>query len=195
MKVDRIVEDLDFVVLGMHAKKDNPELIRAKELGLKIMSYPEFLYEQSKDKTRVVIAGSHGKTSITSMILHALHYHDRDCDFMVGAQLDGFETMVKLTEENEFMILEGDEYLSSPMDLRPKFIHYHPNIALISGIAWDHVNVFPTFEKYIEQFDSFLKTIEPGGAVIYNELDDIVQKVVDRTSNALFPSKLLVNTI
>lgn len=191
-EVDRIVEDLDFVVLGMHAKKDNPELIRAKELGLKIMSYPEFLYEQSKDKTRVVIAGSHGKTSITSMILHALHYHDRDCDFMVGAQLDGFETMVKLTEENEFMILEGDEYLSSPMDLRPKFIHYHPNIALISGIAWDHVNVFPTFEKYIEQFDSFLKTIEPGGVVIYNELDDIVQKVVDRTSNEIkkFPYSL-----
>lgn len=183
--IDKISSDLDFVVLGMHAKKDNPELSRAHDLGLKIMSYPEFLYEQSKDKTRVVIAGSHGKTSITSMILHALHYHDKDCDFMVGAQLEGFETMVKLTEHNEFMILEGDEYLSSPMDLRPKFIHYHPNIALISGIAWDHVNVFPTFKNYVDQFSLFLDTIEPGGVVIYNELDKKVNEVIDNTSNEI----------
>ena len=181
--INNITKDLDFVVLGMHAKKDNPELAKAQEFGLKIMSYPEFLYEQSKDKTRVVIAGSHGKTTITSMILHALHYHGKDCDFMVGAQLEGFETMVKLTEHNEFMILEGDEYLSSPMDLRPKFIHYHPNIALISGIAWDHVNVFPSFEKYVEQFSLFLDTIEPGGVVIYNELDNKVNEVIENTKN------------
>lgn len=180
---ERITTDLDFVVLGMHAKKGNPELEKAQDLGLKIMSYPEFLYEQSKDKTRVVIAGSHGKTSITSMILHALHYNDKDCDFMVGAQLEGFETMVKLTDHNEFMILEGDEYLSSPMDLRPKFMHYHPNIALISGIAWDHVNVFPTFQNYIDQFSLFLDTIEPGGVVIYNELDEKVNEVIDNTKN------------
>lgn len=180
---DHITQDLDFVILGMHAQKDNPELKRASDLGLKILSYPEFLYEQSKNKTRIVIAGSHGKTTITSMILHVLHYHNRDCDYMVGAQLDGFETMVKLTEENEFMVLEGDEYLSSPIDRSPKFLHYRPNITLISGIAWDHVNVFPTFENYVEQFDKLLTKVEPGGVVIYNELDEEVNKVVDRTEN------------
>ena len=136
----------------MHAKKDNPELLKAQELGLKIYSYPEFLFEQSKDKTRVVIGGSHGKTTITSMILHVLNYHDREVDYMVGAQLDGFETMVHLTKENDFIVLEGDEYLSSPIDMRPKFHLYKPNIALLSGIAWDHINVFPTFEEYCKQF-------------------------------------------
>ncbi|HBF19591.1 MAG TPA: peptidoglycan synthetase [Cryomorphaceae bacterium] len=180
---DILSKDLDFVILGMHARKDNPELIKAREMGLKVVSYPEFLYEQSKDKTRVVIAGSHGKTSITAMILHVLHFHQRDCDFMVGAQLEGFETMVKLTHNNEFMLLEGDEYLSSPIDLRPKFIHYKPNITLLSGIAWDHVNVFPTYESYLEQFDKLLEVIEPGGVVIYNETDPEVVKVVERASN------------
>lgn len=143
---EKITNELDVIILGMHAKKDNLELLKAQELGLKIYSYPEFLYEQSKNKTRVVIGGSHGKTTITSMILHVLNYHERQVDYMVGAQLEGFETMVHLTEENDFIVLEGDEYLSSPMDMRPKFHLYKPNIALLSGIAWDHINVFPTFE-------------------------------------------------
>ena len=157
--------------LGMHAKKDNPELLKAQDMGLKIYSYPEFLYEQSKDKTRVVIGGSHGKTTITSMILHVLAYHDREVDYMVGAQLEGFETMVHLTTENEFMVLEGDEYLSSPIDRRPKFHLYKPNIALLSGIAWDHINVFPTFEGYIEQFRIFTDSLTNGGIMVYNEED------------------------
>jgi len=142
---EKINEDIDVVILGMHAKADNPELIKAQELGLKIFSYPEYLYEHAKNKTRVVIGGSHGKTTITSMILHVLNYHDIKVDYMVGAQLDGFDRMVHLTKENEFMIIEGDEYLSSPIDRRPKFHLYKANIALLSGIAWDHINVFPTF--------------------------------------------------
>lgn len=180
---ERITDELDYVILGMHAREDNPELQAAREKGLKILSYPEFLYEQSKDKTRVVIAGSHGKTTISAMILHVLHYHDRDIDFMIGAQLEGFEAMVKLTDDNEFILLEGDEYLSSPIDRRPKFLHYHPNIALISGIAWDHVNVFPSFENYREQFAQLLNAIEPGGAVVYNETDEEVVKLVEETPN------------
>lgn len=175
---DRITADLDYIVLGMHARIDNPELNRAQELGLRVYSYPEFLYQQSKDKTRVVIAGSHGKTSITAMVLHVLDYHNRDCDYMLGAQLEGFDTMVKLTEENEFILLEGDEYLSSPIDLRPKFIHYQPNICLISGIAWDHVNVFPTFADYLKQFEILIEAIEPGGALVYNSLDEELNKLV-----------------
>ena len=173
-----IHNELDYVILGMHARKDNPELLKAQELGLKILSYPEFLYQQSKNKTRVVIAGSHGKTSITAMILHVFSYHDLSTDFMVGAQLNGYETMVKFSPENEFMLLEGDEYLSSPIDLRPKFIHYKANIALISGIAWDHINVFPSFENYLEQFNDFISTIEVGGALVYNESDPTLKELV-----------------
>lgn len=189
---DNITTDLDYVILGMHARKDNPELLKAQELGVPVLSYPEFIYQQSKDKTRVVIAGSHGKTTISAMILHVLHYHNHDCDFMIGAQLEGFDTMVKLTHENEFILLEGDEYLSSPIDLRPKFLHYKPNIALLSGIAWDHVNVFPTFEDYTKQFDLLLESIEPGGVVIYNETDQEVQTVVNNTKNEVkkFPYAL-----
>ena len=140
---DKIHSGLDAVILGMHARADNPELARARELGVPIYSYPEFLYEQARDKTRVVIGGSHGKATITSMILHVLSYWDKPADYMVGAQLDGFDRMVHLTGENEFMVLEGDEYLSSAIDRRPKFHLYQPNIALLSGIAWDHINVFP----------------------------------------------------
>lgn len=191
---DNITTDLDYVILGMHARKDNPELLKAQELGVPVLSYPEFIYQQSKDKTRVVIAGSHGKTTISAMILHVLHYHNHDCDFMIGAQLEGFDTMVKLTHKNEFILLEGDEYLSSPIDLRPKFLHYKPNIALLSGIAWDHVNVFPTFEDYTKQFDLLLESIEPGGVVIYNETDQEVQTVVNNTKNEVkkFPYALPV---
>jgi len=182
---EKINHDLDTIVLGMHAKADNPELLKAQELGLKIYSYPEFLFEQSKDKTRVVIGGSHGKTTITSMILHVLNYHDRDVDYMVGAQLDGFETMVHLTEKNEFIVLEGDEYLSSPIDRRPKFHLYKPNIALLSGIAWDHINVFPTFENYVEQFSIFTDSLVNGGMMVYNETDAIVKEVVENSTNSI----------
>ncbi|WP_299122097.1 Mur ligase family protein [uncultured Tenacibaculum sp.] len=182
---EKISTDLDAIILGMHAKKDNPELLKAQELGVKIYSYPEFLYEQSKNKTRVVIGGSHGKTTITSMILHVLNYHDREVDYMVGAQLDGFDTMVKLTEENEFIVLEGDEYLSSPIDMRPKFHLYKPNIALLSGIAWDHINVFPTFENYVEQFSIFTNSLTNGGIMVYNEEDENVKRVVEESEHPI----------
>lgn len=182
---DKITPNIEAIILGMHAKPDNPELLKAQELGLKIYSYPEFLYEQSKNKTRVVIGGSHGKTTITSMILHVLNYHNIKVDYMVGAQLEGFDTMVHLTQENEFIVLEGDEYLSSPMDRRPKFHLYKPNIALLSGIAWDHINVFPTFENYVEQFEIFVNQITQGGILIYNEEDETVKKVAEDTENPI----------
>lgn len=182
---EKITSDIDSVILGMHAKADNPELLKAQELGLKIYSYPEFLYEQSKNKTRVVIGGSHGKTTITSMILHVMHYHGINVDYMVGAQLEGFDTMVHLTEENDFIVLEGDEYLSSPMDRRPKFHLYQPNIALISGIAWDHINVFPTYENYVEQFEIFIQKITNGGILVYNEDDPEVKRVAEAATNPI----------
>ena len=182
---DNISSDIDAVILGMHAKQDNIELLRAKALGLTIYSYPEFLYEQSKNKTRVVIGGSHGKTTITSMILHVMHYHDKEVDYMVGAQLEGFDTMVHLTKENDFIVLEGDEYLSSALDRRPKFHLYKPNIALLSGIAWDHINVFPTFDNYVEQFRVFLSQITHGGAIVYNQEDIEVKQVVEATQNQI----------
>ena len=182
---EKITSDIDAIILGMHAKADNPELLKAEELGISIYSYPEFLYEQSKNKTRVVIGGSHGKTTITSMILHVMHYHDKEVDYMVGAQLEGFDVMVKLTNENDFIVLEGDEYLSSPIDRRPKFHLYKPNIALLSGIAWDHINVFPTYENYVEQFEVFLNQITNGGAIIYNEEDSEVKRVVEESASAI----------
>ena len=163
---DRITKELDAIVLGMHAREDNPELLEAKKLNIKIFSYPEFIYEQSKLKTRVVIGGSHGKTTITSMILHVMNFYEKDVDYMVGAQLEGFDVMVKLTEENDFIVLEGDEYLSSPIDKRPKFHLYKPNIALISGISWDHINVFPTYEIYKKQFEIFVESIVEGGSCL-----------------------------
>lgn len=180
---EKINFDISEIVLGMHAREDNPELIKAKELGIKIFSYPEYIYEQSKDKTRVVIGGSHGKTTITAIILHILNYHHIDCDYMVGAQLAGFDTMVKLTKEAPIIILEGDEYLSSPIDRRPKFHLYHANIGLVSGIAWDHINVFPTFENYVEQFQIFVDTINENGSIIYFEDDNELKKVVEKTTN------------
>jgi len=182
---EKISTNLDAVILGMHAKPDNPELLKAKELGLKIYSYPEFLYEQSKDKTRVVIGGSHGKTTITSMILHVLNYHHIKVDYMVGAQLEGFDTMVHLTSENEFIVLEGDEYLSSPIDMRPKFHLYKPNIALLSGIAWDHINVFPTYDNYVDQFSIFVNSITNGGILVYNEEDTEVKNVVEQATSSI----------
>ncbi|ALM07904.1 peptidoglycan synthetase [Sediminicola sp. YIK13] len=182
---ENIHQGLDAVILGMHAKPNNPELLKAQDMGLKIYSYPEFLYEQSKHKTRVVIGGSHGKTTITSMILHVLDYHDRQVDYMVGAQLEGFDRMVHLTEENDFIVLEGDEYLSSPIDRRPKFHLYKPNIALLSGIAWDHINVFPTYENYVEQFQIFVDSIVKGGSITYNIEDSEVKRVVEASENSI----------
>lgn len=181
----KITKDLDAVILGMHARENNPELAKAKELGLEIFSYPEYLYEQSKHKKRVVIGGSHGKTTITSMILHALNELKIDVDYMVGAQLEGYDCMVKLTQENEIIILEGDEYLSSPLDRRPKFHLYKPHVALISGIAWDHINVFPDYNDYVDQFSIFCDIIEDNGTLIYNVEDSTVKEVAERKQRNL----------
>ncbi|MEI6173888.1 MAG: Mur ligase family protein [Bacteroidota bacterium] len=183
--VSRITATLDAVILGMHAKADNPELLKAKELGLKIYSYPEYLYEQSKDKIRIVIGGSHGKTTITAMILHVFKQAGVDCDYMVGAQLEGFDVMVRLTKEARFMVIEGDEYLTSPIDLRPKFHLYKPNIALLSGVAWDHINVFPTFENYIDQFVIFINQISSGGCLIYCNDDEILREICPGSGNGI----------
>ncbi|MFM1914933.1 MAG: hypothetical protein RLZZ531_602 [Bacteroidota bacterium] len=177
----RITTDLDAVILGMHAREDNPELLRAKEIQIPIYSYPEYLYEQSKDKIRIVIGGSHGKTTITSMLLHAINKLGLNVDYMVGAQLEGYDCMVKLTPYAKYMILEGDEYLSSPIDRRPKFHLYRPDVALISGIAWDHINVFPTFKDYVKQFEIFCDLIEPNGTFIYNAEDPEVRKLGEQS--------------
>ncbi len=182
---NNIHEKLDAIIVGMHAKEDNPELLKAKSMGIPVFSYPEYLYEQSKDKIRVVIGGSHGKTSITAMILHAISVVGLDVDYMVGAQLEGYDCMVKLSDTAKIMILEGDEYLSSPIDRRPKFHLYHPSIALISGIAWDHINVFPTFENYVSQFDVFCQKIEGQGVLIYNQEDEIVNQLGIKYSHKL----------
>lgn len=181
----KITSDLDAVILGMHARADNPELLKANELDISIYSYPEYLYEQSKLKKRVVIGGSHGKTTITSMLLHVISCMDMNVDYMVGAQLDGYDCMVKLTDDADIIILEGDEYLSSPIDRRPKFHLYHPNVAIISGIAWDHINVFPTFENYSEQFDTFCSMIEGDGILVYNSEDESVNKLGEKYAEKL----------
>ncbi|RZJ88402.1 MAG: peptidoglycan synthetase [Chryseobacterium sp.] len=176
-----ITPDLDAVILGMHAFPDNPELLKAQAMGIKVYSYPEYVYEQSKEKLRVVIGGSHGKTTITSMILHVLNFYGRDFDYLVGAQLEGFDTMVKITDSAPVIIIEGDEYLASPIDRRPKFHLYKADIGVISGIAWDHINVFPTFENYSNQFSLFIDTIKPGGKLIYCSLDPEVDELVEST--------------
>ena len=180
---EKISIDTDIIILGMHARPDNPELIRAQELGLKIFSFPEYLYENTKDITRVVIGGSHGKTTTTSMVMHVLKQAGVDFDYMVGAQIEGFDRMVKLSNEAKIAIFEGDEYLSSPLDRRPKFHLYKPIIASISGIAWDHINVFPTFENYVEQFDIFAEKIEKGGTLIYFQNDAHLVKIAKNARN------------
>ena len=178
---NKITTDLDAIILGMHAREDNPEMLKAKELNIPIYSYPEYIYEQSKNKKRVVIGGSHGKTSITAMILHVLQNLNINCDYMVGAQLEGFDTMVKLTHDAPIIILEGDEYLSSPIDRRPKFHLYKPHIAVLSGIAWDHINVFPTFEMYVEQFRIFKNMIKD--TLIYCSEDEELNKLAQEESS------------
>jgi UDP-N-acetylmuramate: L-alanyl-gamma-D-glutamyl-meso-diaminopimelate ligase len=178
---EKITTDLDAVILGMHARENNPELLKAKALGIKIYSYPEFLYEQSKYKTRIVVGGSHGKTTITAMIIHVLQHHKINCDYMVGALLEGFDVMVKLSDEAEIMVLEGDEYLTSPIDRRPKFHVYQPIIGIVSGIAWDHINVFPTFDFYVDQFKIFAEMIPETGYYIYCK-DDVVLNEMNTTA-------------
>ena len=198
----RITKNLDAVILGMHAKKDNPELLKAKEMGLKIYSYPEYIFEQSKEKVRVVIAGSHGKTTITSMVLHVLNHLNRNVDYLVGAKLEGLEHQVKLTKDASVIVLEGDEYLSSPIDLQPKFLWYRPHLALISGIAWDHINVFPEYDQYTAQFKNFVKSIKDGGTLVYFEPDPEVKHIVEGDKNkkinkipyATPPHKIVDNT-
>ena len=180
---DRITPDLDAVILGMHAREDNPELLKAKELGIKVYSFPEYLYEQTKNKTRIVIGGSHGKTTTTSMILFVLKQLGIKADYMVGAQIEGFKNMVSLSDDAKLAVFEGDEYLTSPIDLRSKFLLYHPHIALLTGIAWDHVNVFPTFELYVDTFRKFVSLIEKNGSFIYFNQDENLRKLAEETRN------------
>lgn len=182
---EKINKNLDAVIVGMHAKKDNPELLAAQKVGVPLFSYPELIAHYARNKTRVVIAGSHGKTTITAMVLHVLNYHQNSVDYMIGAQLEGFENSVFLSENNEFILLEGDEYLSSPIDSRPKFHHYKPQIALISGIAWDHVNVFKTEADYNHQFEIFIDSITAGGVLVYNEADIALRKMVVDSQNTI----------
>lgn len=182
---EKITKDLDGIILGMHARIDNPELLKAKELGIPVYSFPEFVFDQSRDKKRVVISGSHGKTTITSMILHVLQYHGMDFDYLVGAQIEGFELMVKLSEA-PIIIIEGDEYLTSPLDRRPKFFHYHHDILLMSGIAWDHFNVFPTFENYKEQFQVLAEMTPEKGTFIYCKEDSHVDEIANGLSSPSF---------
>lgn len=182
---EKITADLDGVILGMHAKNDNPELRKAQKIGLKVYSYPEFLFELSKNKTRVVIGGSHGKTTITAMILHVMDYHGKSIDYALGAPVKGFEQTVHLSEGNDFMLIEGDEYPASAIDLRPKFHLYQPNIALLSGIAWDHINVFSSFENYVAQFQLFIDSIVNGGILVYNKEDEVLTDLVNNTENPI----------
>jgi UDP-N-acetylmuramate: L-alanyl-gamma-D-glutamyl-meso-diaminopimelate ligase len=179
---DRIHAGLDAVIIGMHAKDGNPELDRAKALGIKIWSFPEFLYQHSRNKQRIVICGSHGKTTITSMIMHVLRGMGRKFDYMAGGQVEGFETMVGLSDDAPIIILEGDEYFASPLDKRPKFRVYQPHIALISGIAWDHINVFPTEDSYIAQFEQLVSQMPKAGAIVYNDEDKEVRRIIKRFS-------------
>ncbi|MEM7036638.1 MAG: Mur ligase family protein [Bacteroidota bacterium] len=175
---ERITEDIEAVILGMHAKAGNPELEKARALGLRIYSFPEFIYEQSKHKHRVVICGSHGKTTITSMVMHVMRCLGREFDYLVGGQIQGFDTMVKLSNDAPMIILEGDEYLASPLDKRPKFLLYKPHLALISGIAWDHINVFPTEEAYTNQFVQLVKSMPKAGMLVYNDEDKGVRRII-----------------
>ncbi|GAB3509224.1 UDP-N-acetylmuramate--L-alanine ligase [Emticicia fontis] len=188
---EKITKDLDAVILGMHAFADNPELAKAQELGVKVYSFPEYIYEQSLNKLRVVIAGSHGKTSITSMILHVLKYHNRKFDYLVGAQIEGFDVMVNLDDESPVIIIEGDEYPESKVHLKSKFLFYHPHVCLISGIAWDHFNIFKTFDSYVQTFEELADGLPKAGAIIYDETDDIVKVIgeKDRTDVGKFPYK------
>ena len=180
---ERITPDLDAIILGMHAREDNPELVRSRELGIKIYSFPEYLYEQTKDKIRIVVGGSHGKTTTTSMILYVLNRLGIEADYMVGAQIEGFERMVRLSDTAKYAVFEGDEYLTSPLDLRSKFLWYHPHVAILTGIAWDHINVFPTFPEYVETFRKFVHSIEPKGSFIYFKGDENLKQIANEMTS------------
>jgi len=184
---ERIHKGLQAVILGMHATEDNPELIRAKQLGLKIYSFPEYLYQQTRSKTRIVVGGSHGKTTTTAMILFVLKQLNIDADYMVGAQIEGFDNMVKLSYESRIAVFEGDEYLTSPIDRRPKFHLYKPHIAVLTGIAWDHINVFPTFENYVEQFKKFVDLMEVQGRLIYFDGDKNLNEIAEHLRRDIVP--------
>lgn len=177
---EKITPETDAVILGMHAREDNPELQKARECGVRIYSYPEYLYEQTKNKKRVIVGGSHGKTTTTSMIMHVLKSCGIEFDYMAGALLEGFDTMVHLSNDSKIAVFEGDEYLSSPIDMRPKFHHYHPDIAILTGIAWDHMNVFPTFENYVEQFAVYIEKITENGTLIYFNEDINIRRITNR---------------
>jgi UDP-N-acetylmuramate: L-alanyl-gamma-D-glutamyl-meso-diaminopimelate ligase len=174
----KIGEDIDAVILGMHAKEDNPELQKASELGLKIYSFPEYIYQESKDKRRVAVGGSHGKTSTTAMIMHVLRSVEKEFDYLVGARLQGFDQSVNITNA-PILVCEADEYPASVIEKRPKFHFFFPHIAVITGIAWDHINVFPTFDFYLEQFKIFIDKIEANGVLIYNASDETLKKLVE----------------
>lgn len=200
---DKIYPELDIVILGMHAKEDNPELIRARQLQLKVLSYPEFIYEYSKNKHRIVICGSHGKTTITSMIMHALAAAGRKFDYLVGAQVEGFETMVRLSDDAPTIVVEGDEYLASALRRTPKFLLYKPHLIVISGIAWDHINVFPTEQMYNDQFIQLIRSMDKAGMIVYNEDDALVRAMVKKYADpelhylypySLPPHKLIGDT-
>ena len=184
---DRIQKGLNAVILGMHATEDNPELLRARELGLKIYSFPEYLYQQTRSKTRIVVGGSHGKTTTTAMILFVLKQLKIDADYMVGAQIEGFDNMVRLSYESRIAVFEGDEYLTSPIDRRPKFHLYKPHIAVLTGIAWDHINVFPTFENYVEQFRKFVDLMEVQGRLIYFDGDENLNEIAAHLRRDIVP--------
>jgi UDP-N-acetylmuramate: L-alanyl-gamma-D-glutamyl-meso-diaminopimelate ligase len=176
---EKITDEIDIVILGMHANADNPELLEAQKRNIPVYSFPAYLYEYSKNKLRVVVSGSHGKTTITAMIVHVLKYAGIDSDFLVGDKIDGFDVMVKLSSDTKYMILEGDEYLTSPIDLKPKFFHYQPHIAVISGIAWDHLEAFPTFENYASQFSLFIRKFNPEGRLFYCEDDPVLKRIIE----------------
>ena len=179
---EKITPDIDAVILGMHAKEDNPELQKAMELGLKIYSFPEYIYQESINKKRVAIGGSHGKTTTTAMVMHVLQKAHVDFDYLVGARLEGFEQSVQITDA-PIIVCEADEYPASAIEKRPKFHFLFPHIAVITGIAWDHINVFPTFDFYLEQFTIFINKIEKSGVLIYNETDEVLKRlIVENTS-------------
>ena len=194
---EKITPDIDAIILGMHAREDNPELVKARELGIRIYSFPEYLYEQTKDKTRIVVGGSHGKTTTTAMILYALRKAGIEADYMVGAQIAGFDTMVRLSDTAKYAVFEGDEYLTSPLDRRSKFLLYHPHVAILTGIAWDHINVFPTFPEYVDTFRKFVDLIEPNGRFIYFSGDENLREIAShaRKDITLLPYDTPAHTV
>ncbi len=181
---EKITKEIDAIILGMHAKEDNPELLKAIELQIPIYSFPEYIYKMSEQKTRIVVAGSHGKTTTTSMIMHVLKKQEIDFDYVVGAKVDGFEYSVKLSDA-PVIIIEGDEYPASTIEKRPKIHFYFPHIAVITGIAWDHINVFPTYDNYWRQFQIFLDQMKDGHTIIYNAEDKEVIRLIESEKNDL----------